>query len=305
MSTEQKVELVAEVREEYGLNQTLGAVELAKSTWYYWQSEKQDYGEKYEHLRAALEDIAQQWPEYGYRRTTQALRDEHGQVVNHKVVQRLHQEWEFALKRTTHRPKPSQIRKIIHKAGGRANLVADLDEIGMFEVLYTDFTEILYAGGQWKAHFMPILDHASRTCVGWGLGERANRDLALAAWQTATAQLGEWGLDPAGRILHHDQDSVYTSYRWTGQLLLEDRIRLSYSLSGAKDNPYIESFFSRFKQEGHSEFLDAQTIEELQEVIARRLKFYNEVRYHSALGYRAPLVFLQQQLPEQVIRLHI
>jgi putative transposase len=305
MSTEQKIELVAEVREEYGLNQTLGGVGLAKSTWYYWQRERQDYSQKYERLRAALEDIAQKWPEYGYRRTTQALRDEHGQVVNHKVVQRLHQEWELALKRATHRPKPSQIRKVIRQAGERANLVADLEEIGLFEVLYTDFTEILYAQGQWKAHLMPILDHTTRTSVGWALGERANRDLALTAWQTATAQLREWGLDPAGRILHHDQDSVYTSYRWTGQLLLADRVRLSYSLSGAKDNPYIESFFSRFKQEGDSEFLEALTIDELQEVIARRMKFYNEVRYHSALGYRAPLVFLQQQLPEQVISLHI
>jgi hypothetical protein len=144
-----------------------------------------------------------------------------------------------------------------------------------------------------------------RSWMGAGQWSFTRRMSRMAMCSTAAAPLRDWGLDPAGRILHHDQDSVYTSYRWTGQLLLEDHIRLSYSLSGAKDNPYIESFFSRFKQEGHSEFLDAQTIEELQEVVARRLKFYNEVRYHSALGYRAPLVFLQQLLPEQVIRLHI
>jgi hypothetical protein len=42
----------------------------------------------------------------------------------------------------------------------------DLDEIGLFEVLETDFTEILYADGKQKAQFMPILVHTSCMCLG-------------------------------------------------------------------------------------------------------------------------------------------
>lgn len=38
-------------------------------------------------------------------------------------------------------------------------------------------------------------------------------------------------------IVHHDQDAVYTGYSWTGQLLLQDKVQLSYALDGAKDNP--------------------------------------------------------------------
>lgn len=87
--------------------------------------------------------------------------------------------------------------------------------------------------------------------------------------------------------------------------MLEDKLHVSYALSGAKDNPLVESFFSRFKEEGNSEFLDAQTLEELQEVIGRRIKFYTSERYHSSLGYRAPLVFIKEFYPEQVIGMHI
>ena len=104
--------------------------------------------------------------------------------------------------------------------------------------------------------------------------------------------------------MHHDQDSVYTSYKWTGQLILEDKVRLSFALAGAKDNPHMESFFSRFKDEAHSELLDAKTVAELEEVVARRIEFYNMERYHSSLGYRAPMVFIRQEHPE-LIRLHI
>jgi putative transposase len=196
------------------------------------------------------------------------------------------------------------LRRIIRQAGERANLIADLEAIGVFEVFYTDFTELLYADGKEKAHLMPIIDHASRLCLGWALGERANRELALEAWSQTKKTLSDWNVDVHESILHQDQDSVYTSYDWTGQLLLEEQMKLSFALAGAKDNPQMESFFSRFKNEGHSEFLDAKTIQELYEVVRRRIEFYNCVRYHSSLGNRAPLVFIRQEHPELVL-LHI
>ena len=40
MTTEQRVDLVAEVQEAYGLAPALKAVALPKSTWYYHQKEK-------------------------------------------------------------------------------------------------------------------------------------------------------------------------------------------------------------------------------------------------------------------------
>lgn len=54
MSTAEKVELVAEVKDRHGLNKSLQALELPKSTWYYWRDEKPTYATKFEHLRVAL-----------------------------------------------------------------------------------------------------------------------------------------------------------------------------------------------------------------------------------------------------------
>ena len=80
---------------------------------------------------------------------------------------------------------------------------------------------------------------------------------------------------------------------WTGQLLLKDKVRLSYALDGAKDNPEMESFNGRFKQESNSLFLDAGDMEELRLVISRQMKYYNTKRRHSSLGYVSPMAYIK------------
>jgi transposase InsO family protein len=305
MTTEQKVALVAEVWEDYGLAPALKAVDLPKSTWYYQRNAKVSYADKYAHLHPLLEKIARQHPEYGYRRTTVALRKTYCRFINHKVIQRLHRLWELALLRTTRAPRPSAIRQIIKQAKGRANLIADLEAIEPFQVAYTDFTELRYADGREKAHLMPILDHTSKWVYGWAVGERANTVLALAAWQRAQQSFQSLQISPEGMIMHHDQDSVYTSYDWTGQLLLKDKLRLSYALGGAKDNPEMEGFISRFKSEGRSLFLDAQSLAELIEIVDQRMHYHNLERLHSSIAYRSPAEFIQQLPIVPVSEVHI
>lgn len=63
---------------------------------------------------------------------------------------------------------------------------------------------------------------------------------------------------------------------------------------GTQDNPQMESFFSRFKAEGESLFLNAETIKELRTVVAERIAYYNLERRHSSLGYLSPLAYLAQ-----------
>lgn len=96
--------------------------------------------------------------------------------------------------------------------------------------------------------------------------------------------------------MHHDQDPVYTSYAWTGWLLLGDQLQLSYSLDGARGNTEMESFISRFKNENRSLLLDAPAIEVLEQVVNMRMRYYNEVRCHSVLNNKPPWQFLQRWL---------
>ena len=296
MTSEQKVALVEEAKDTYGLNLTLATVDLPRSTWYYHHKHKVAYEEKYADLFPVLEEIARDHPEYGVRRIMPELRDDYHIGVNHKVVERLLSMWDLAILRSTHRPRPSTVRKVIIEAGERANLVAQMDEIALFQVVYTDFTEILYADGRRKAILMPIISHVSKMAFGWAVGQSRGTFLALQAWECAKETFRRMGISYKGMIVHHDQDSVYTGYEWTSQVLLKDKARLSYALGGAKDNPEMESFNGHFKGEGHSLFLEAQSLDKLITVVDDRMRYYNTVRRHSAIGYVAPLMYIQRAL---------
>jgi len=294
MSTSEKVELVASAWETYGLAPALAAVELPKSSWYYHRGHKVVYAEKYAHLRTTLEEIARKHPSYGIPRVTIELRENYDQKINHKVVQRLLKLWGLSLLRSARRPKPSPIQRVLRSVGERANLVAQMEEIGLFQVAYTDFTELVYADGARKAYLMPIIGHVCKMAYGWAVGERNDTNLALQAWQLAKDTFQQLAISCAGMIIHHDQDSVYTGYRWTAQLLLEDHARLSYALNGAKDNTEMESFNSHFKTENRSLFLEAQNLAELCNIVTERMHYYNAERRHSRLGYLAPLTYIEQ-----------
>lgn len=294
MTPEQKVSLVKDARDIYGLNRTLAAVDLAKSTWYYHQNDKIDYEEKYQHLKPILEVIAREHPDYGLPRIMVELREVYGCDVNHKVVERLLRLWDLRILRGARRPTPSGIYKAILEVGDKANLVAQKDGIGLFEVVYTDFTELVYADGHRKAVLMPIIAHTSKLACGWAVSETGDTRLALQAWEGAKRMFRSLGIAWAGMIIHHDRDPVYTGYRWTSQLLSEDQLRVSYALGGAKDNPEMESFNGHFKEEGRSLFLEAQTLRELISVVDQRMRYYNHERRHSSLNQVPPLVFIQR-----------
>ena len=62
--TAEKVEIVEQNAETYGLNVTLDAIGLPKRTWYYWKNQKVDY--KCAHLHQPLMSILRENPVYGY-----------------------------------------------------------------------------------------------------------------------------------------------------------------------------------------------------------------------------------------------
>lgn len=293
MTTAQKLALVGSVRPVPSRTAVLAALQLPRSTWYY-QPQRRSYPERYAHLRAPLEAIAQAHPEYGYRRVTVELRDVYGHGLNHKVVQRLQRLWDLPLRRTVRPPRPSGIRQAIMAAGDRANLVAALTAIGPFEVLYADFTELRYGGGGKKAFLMALVDHATKVAVGWAVGERPATPVAVQAWQRARRTLRRRGLALRDRIVHHDRDPVFTGHGWAAQLLMRDAVRLSYTQRGPQDNPEMEAFFSRFKTENRSLLLDALTLNALRAVVDTRMNYYNRERRHSQTRYQPPIRYADE-----------
>lgn len=288
------MELVERHGAEFGVNQALAAVGLSKGTWYYRRNEKVDYGRKHAAVGDLLFEIAREHPAYGYRKVVKELREEHKKVVNHKVVRRLQKDLGLMVLRTVRPPRPSAVRKVLVEMGDKINLVAGLETIAPFEVLYTDFTELLYDRGSRKAQLMPIIDHCGKLAVGWALGITANTEVALDAWERARSTLQRYGVELNTIIVHHDQDPVYTGHEWLRQLRIENGVRISYSLDGAKQNTAMESFNSHFKAETASRLWEQRDMEGVARVVQSQMGYYNEIRRHSSLGDIPPIEFLKK-----------
>jgi len=142
---------------------------------------------------------------------------------------------------------------------------------------------------------MPIIDHASKLVVGQAIGESADTELALKAWRRAKDTLRRLGQETEGLIIHHDQDGVFIGHGWLYEVAVKDKVRISYSEEGAKENVNIESFIARFKTENRLLFWEQEDLGSLEKVVNARIRYYNFARRHSALGYKSPIRYLKEK----------
>ena len=135
-----------------------------------------------------------------------------------------------------------------------------------------------------------VIDLFSRKVVGWAVGDRLHRRLALAALRKALTMRRP----PEGLIHHSDRGSQYCSVDYQAELR---RHGITISMSGKGncfDNAMVETFFKTIKSE-----LVWRTVfytrAEAGQAIARYIDgFYNPVRRHSALDYLSPAQFERQ-----------
>ncbi len=291
---DEKIDLVKANCHRYGLNTCLRAVGLSKSTWYYRQRRRSG-AERDAALKAEIVSVIEEHPGYGFRRIQAELKARLRRPINHKRLRRVLNQYDLGLRRCLPAASSSPVVRMVAQAGARADLVKGRS-FDPLEVFSTDFTELFYAGGQRKVYLMVLLCIESRWAGGWAVGLRRCRQLALASLDILTRNLGAVGRDLKGVIVHHDKDSVYTSYAWLRRVLLEEDGRLSYAEHGAKDNPWIESFWGRFKTENADVLLACETLVEVASVVDDRLVYYNEARRHSSLDYKRPMEVLLSTL---------
>jgi hypothetical protein len=141
-------------------------------------------------------------------------------------------EQDLALPRNVAKRRHTGPAGLLGRYEGSADLVRGR-ESSPLEAFSTDFTELVYGSGR-KAWLMAFVDVRSKLVAGWVIGPARNRDLALRSLKRLVKSLNRLGITPVGRTLHHDKDSVYTSYAWLGKLLLDLGMLVSFSENGAR-----------------------------------------------------------------------
>jgi putative transposase len=194
--------------------------------------------------------------------------------------------------------KPGAIAQIIIRLGSKANLLAARKVTGrpiqIGELVVTDFTRLLYAGGMKTVWLITLIGLTEKVCWGWAVGKSNDTGLALMAWQKLKRNRRRHSLPVKELIVHQDRDPVFTGYEWVGRLA-EDGAVFSYTLNGFKGNPEIESFNGHFKGELKSLVADCRTPAEVTKVVTRQMRYYNWQRQHSSIDYLPPMVYFKSE----------
>ncbi len=209
-------------------------------SWYYEKPTKAERQAKEDvALRDAIEHIVLEFPGYGYRRVTEALKRQ-GWCLNHKKVLRVMRK-ESLLCQLKRRFKPTT--DSAHSLRRYPNLIKDAALDGPDEGWVADITYIRLP--QSFCYLASILDDFSRYCVGWSLSRWIDTRLTLSALEMALSKR----LPQPGLIHHSDQGVQYASSEYVSRLE-EAGVLISMAAVG---NPYenakAESFFRTLKME--------------------------------------------------------
>ena len=297
MSVSDKVLLVEKHKGKYGLNACCRALGLPKGTLHYRRG-RASCSVTDAQLKDEIITTIRHHPDYGYRRIKEDLIARAGIVINHKRLRKILATYELNLPR--HLPKRGKNPVLkLREVGQNANLVKKR-VVDPLRVFCTDFTELLYCQGQKKAWLMAFLDIQTRWIAGFGVGAHRNRALAIYYLNQLQNNLSCLDRRLSDILIHHDRDSVYTSYDWLHRVLIREGAGISFAMNGAKDNPWIESFWGRFKTENKTLIMHADSLTELICVTETQMMYYNQGRRHSALSYRTPQQVVQTILMRNI-----
>ena len=275
--------MIEQVREEHPEMSIERLCELmgVSRSWYYERPSSKRRARGAVELRDAIERIVLEFPGYGYRRVTAALRRE-GWSVNHKRILRIMRR-ESLLCQLKRRFKVTT--DSAHLFGRYPNLVKDAEIDDLDQAWTADITYVRLPTT--FCYLAAILDAYSRKCVGWHLSRFIDTRLTLSALEMALATRR-----PAAELIHHsDQGVQYASGEYVSRLE-EAGVLISMAAVG---NPYenakAESFFRTLKME-EVYLKDYENFQEAEENIGQFIEeVYNQKRLHSSLGYLPPVEF--------------
>jgi len=259
------------------------ALEVSTSGYYKWKKKprKEDQNLK---LRNAIQEVALEFPAYGYRRMTKELA-RRGDPTNHKKVLRFMREEHLLCKRKKpYKPITTQSN---HSLKVYPNLTKGITITKPNQVWVADITYIHLLHD--FIYLAAILDLFSRKCVGWALSRNIDAQLALDALFMAFKEREPLGFS---ELIHHSDRGVQYASKVYVEALLEKEIRISMSAQGnAYDNAFAESFMKTFKVE-EVYMNEYENFEQAHRDIKKFLEeVYNKKRLHSAIGYVPPEEF--------------
>jgi putative transposase len=225
-------------------------------------------------LRQRIREVASVRVSYGYRRIHLVLRRE-GWRVNHKRVYRLYRQEGLVLRRKRPKRHVSAKRRVERTHGTRPNESWSMDFMA----------DQLYDGRRFRV--LTVVDNFTRESLAVRAGQSFTGEDVARVLDEIVAQR------KTPESIWVDNGTEFTS-RALDLWAYGRGVKLDFSRPGKPtDNPFIESFNSRVRQECLNENWFLSLEDARQKIEAWRIE-YNEIRPHGSLGNHAPAQYARQ-----------
>jgi putative transposase len=242
------------------------------------ESSKQESADNQDLLRV-IRNLCKMYPTYGYRRIWALLKHRYQISFNVKRVHRLMQEYRLQVKQKWHWPYRRQAIGRVQVTESNRRWAIDLTKI--------------YCGKDGWGSLIAIIDCRDREIVGYRFGLHGRAREAVEALGMAMSQRFPENPTNSGKLeLIHDNGSIFLAKKFMAEsrfFRIEQRF---IPPREPENNGMIERFFRTLKEECVWQ-TNFESFAEAEKAIVAWLKFYNEERIHSSLGYQSPKEFRQ------------
>ena len=212
------------------------------------------------------------------------LKDEYGIVMNHKKIERIKNQYGLITKIRRKNPYKVNLKKTKKHRYFTNVLNREFKQSEPMKIFCTDITYLPY--GKQMAYLSAVKDIASREIVGWSLSPNIQMDLVYATLDNLKDRLAEKPI-----LLHSDQGFHYTSPHFIHRAKTLNLVQSMSRKGNCIDNAPMESFFGHFKDE--VEYKNCQSFEELKDLTASYINYYNNERRQWSLNKMTPVEYKQ------------
>jgi putative transposase len=234
-------------------------------------------------------DILDIWLEHndkGWRRIQADLLEYKKRVVNHKRVRRIMKK--LGIRGILPRINTSKSNKEHYKYPyGLKNLTITRANMSWC----SDITYIKLPQG--FVYLVVIVDIYSRCILDYEISNTLEAEFCIRCLQRCLKKYGK----PA--IFNTDQGVQYTSEAWINLLTGSD-IWVSMDGKGRwADNIWVERIWRTIKYEC-TYLLGIESLLQLKHELAKYIAYYNNLRLHSSLGYKAPMFYYKESIEKNI-----